>query len=54
MRAVRKTDYWIALPVGAPIAGGVSGDTLAELCEEVEAVKHFILDVFPEAVVTYL
>jgi hypothetical protein len=31
MRAVRKTDYWIALPVDAPIVGGVSGDTFAEL-----------------------
>ncbi|MEU3166929.1 hypothetical protein [Streptosporangium sp. NPDC006930] len=55
-KAVRKTDYWIALPVDAPIEGGVSGDTLVELYEEVEAAKHFILDVPPEAeiVVTYL
>ncbi|MEU9831979.1 hypothetical protein AB0D67_10625 [Streptosporangium sp. NPDC048047] len=56
MRAVRKSDYWIALPVDAPIRGGVSGDTLAELYEEVEAAKHFILDAPAEAeiVVTYL
>ncbi|MFF3440303.1 hypothetical protein [Streptosporangium sp. NPDC002721] len=56
MKAVRKTDYWIALPMDAPIQGGVSGDTLAELYEEVEAAKHFILDAPAEAeiVVTYL
>ncbi|MFI6507077.1 hypothetical protein ACIBCT_05690 [Streptosporangium sp. NPDC050855] len=47
MKAVRKTDYWIALPVDAPIAGGVSGDTLTELYEEVEAAKHFILGASP-------
>jgi hypothetical protein len=35
------TDVWVALAVGAP--GSVSGDTLAELREEAEAVKHFLL-----------
>ncbi|MEO3813655.1 hypothetical protein ABGB17_32060 [Sphaerisporangium sp. B11E5] len=35
------TDVWVALPEGAP--GSVSGDTLAELLEEAEAVKHFVL-----------
>ncbi|MFC0862553.1 hypothetical protein ACFHYQ_09625 [Sphaerimonospora cavernae] len=35
---------WGADPIDAPIAGGISGETLAELREEVEAVKHFILD----------
>ncbi|MER5644370.1 hypothetical protein [Streptosporangium sp. NPDC002524] len=56
MKAVRKTDYWIALPTNAPIRGGVSGDTLAELYEEVEAAKHFILDAPAETeiIVTYL
>ncbi|GAA4597069.1 hypothetical protein GCM10023194_70890 [Planotetraspora phitsanulokensis] len=38
------TVVWGADPIDAPIAGGVSGETLAELREEVEAVKHFILD----------
>lgn len=32
---------WVALAVGAP--GSVSGESLAELVEEVEAVKHFCL-----------
>ncbi|MER5323484.1 hypothetical protein [Streptosporangium roseum] len=56
MRAIRKADYWIALPVDAPIAGGVSGDTLPELYEEVEAAKHFILDAPSDAeiIVAYL
>jgi hypothetical protein len=45
IRAVRKDGYWIALPVGVTGSpGGVSGDTLSELFEEVEAFKHFILD----------
>ncbi|GIH73505.1 hypothetical protein [Sphaerimonospora thailandensis] len=35
---------WGADPIDAPIAGGVSGETLAELQDEVEAIKHFILD----------
>ncbi|GIH28969.1 hypothetical protein Aph01nite_72790 [Acrocarpospora phusangensis] len=35
---------WGADPIDTPVAGGVSGRTLAELCDEVEAVKHFILD----------
>ncbi|MEV4184693.1 hypothetical protein ACWDOR_44260 [Streptosporangium canum] len=34
-------DVWVALAVGAP--GSVSGESLAELVEEVEAVKHFCL-----------
>jgi hypothetical protein len=42
-QAIRKNGYWIALFDGYP-SGGVSGDTLAELHQEVEAVKHFILD----------
>ncbi|MEU0480619.1 hypothetical protein ABZ260_15700 [Streptosporangium sp. NPDC006013] len=48
MKAVRKTGYWVALPVDAPIKGGVSAGTLAELYEEVEAAKHFILGAPPE------
>ena len=40
-RAIRKNGYWIALFDGCP-SGGVSGDTPAELREEVEAAKHFI------------
>jgi hypothetical protein len=43
------TIVWGADPIDAPIVGGVSGETLAELREEVEAVKHFILDL-PEDV----
>ena len=43
------TVVWGADPIDAPVAGGVSGETLAELREEVEAVKHFILDL-PEDV----
>ncbi|MEO3799091.1 hypothetical protein [Nonomuraea sp. B1E8] len=42
-QAIRKDGYWIALFEGHP-SGGVSGDTLAELHQEVEAVKHFVLD----------
>ncbi|WP_327043618.1 hypothetical protein OG320_17640 [Microbispora sp. NBC_01189] len=38
------TVVWGADPIDAPIVGGVSGETLAELREEVDAVKHFILD----------
>jgi hypothetical protein len=37
-------DVWHASPVDAPIRSGVNGETLSELFEEVEAVKHFILD----------
>ncbi|MEV5409405.1 hypothetical protein AB0K60_11300 [Thermopolyspora sp. NPDC052614] len=36
-------DVWHASPVDAPIRSGVNGETLSELFEEVEAVKHFIL-----------
>jgi hypothetical protein len=43
------TIVWGADPIDAPIVGGVSGETLAELRDEVEAVKHFILDL-PEDV----
>ncbi|WP_327584187.1 hypothetical protein OHA25_51680 [Nonomuraea sp. NBC_00507] len=49
-RAIRKDGYWIALFEGYP-SGGVAGDTLAELHEEVDAVKHFVLDVPAEAVI---
>ncbi|MEU8192661.1 hypothetical protein AB0C10_02630 [Microbispora amethystogenes] len=38
------TVVWGADPIDAPMVGGVSGETLAELREEVDAVKHFILD----------
>jgi hypothetical protein len=38
-------DVWHASPVNAPIRSGVNGETLSELFEEVEAVKHFILGV---------
>ena len=34
-------DVWVALAVDAP--GSVAGATLAELREEIEAVKHFCL-----------
>jgi hypothetical protein len=44
---IKKDGYWIALPVGAP--GSMSGDTLPELFNEVEAFKHFCLDLPPEA-----
>lgn len=50
-RAIRKDGYWIALFEGYP-TGGVSGDNLAELHEEVEAVKHFVLDLSPDTPVT--
>ena len=40
-----KITVWGADPVDAPIPTGVTGRTLAELFEEVEAVKHFILAV---------
>ncbi|MET8157316.1 hypothetical protein ABZT47_13145 [Sphaerisporangium sp. NPDC005289] len=43
------TTVWGADPVDGSIRSGVSGRTLAELFEEVEAVKHFVLDV-PEDV----
>ncbi|MEV6986646.1 hypothetical protein AB0M95_36060 [Sphaerisporangium sp. NPDC051017] len=39
-----KIVVWGADPTDAPIRSGVSARTLAELFEEVEAVKHFILD----------
>ncbi|MEV6987445.1 hypothetical protein AB0M95_40165 [Sphaerisporangium sp. NPDC051017] len=39
-----KIVVWGADPTAAPIRSGVSARTLAELFEEVEAVKHFILD----------
>jgi hypothetical protein len=39
-----KITVWGADPVDAPIPTGVTGRTLAELFEEIEAVKHFILD----------
>lgn len=40
-----NTTVWGADPIDAPIATGVTGPTLAELFDEVEAVKHFILGV---------
>lgn len=50
-RVIRKDGYWIALFEGYP-SGGVSGDSLDELREEVEAVKHFVLDLAPDVSVT--
>ncbi|MEV7964887.1 hypothetical protein AB0O34_02770 [Sphaerisporangium sp. NPDC088356] len=44
-----KIVVWGADPLDAPIRSGVTGRTLAELFEEVEAVKHFVLDL-PEDV----
>lgn len=45
------TDVWVALPEGAP--GSVSGDTLAELFDEAEAIKHFVLGL-PKDVPVYV
>ena len=46
MRVIREADHWVALVEGiADFQGGVTGDTIEELHEEVEAVKHFALDV---------
>jgi predicted RNase H-like HicB family nuclease len=46
MRIINKGGYWIALAEDVPdFHGGVAGDTLAELHEEIEAVKHFAVGV---------
>lgn len=44
------TDVWVGLPIDAP--GSVSGDTLTELFEEVEAIKHFVLGLPKDTPVT--
>lgn len=41
----RDVEVWYARPVDAPIRSGVSAETLTELREAVDGVKHFILDV---------
>ena len=46
MKVAPEADHWVALVQGVPgFRGGVTGDTLAELYAEVEAVKHFALNV---------
>ncbi|RCG30170.1 hypothetical protein DQ384_15545 [Sphaerisporangium album] len=47
-----KMVVWGADPIDAPIRSGVSARTLAELFEEVEAIKHFILDLPAEVPVS--
>jgi hypothetical protein len=44
-------EVWYAGPVDAPIRSGVSAETLAELREAVEAVKHFVLGLPKDAAV---
>jgi hypothetical protein len=43
---------WSAVPVGVAAGGGVSGESLAELFAEVEAIKHFCLDLPVDTPVT--
>jgi len=46
VKVIKKDGYWVGLNLNAP--GGVEGDTLAELRAEIDAVKHFCLDLPPE------
>jgi hypothetical protein len=57
MRVVPDGDCWSALAVDVPgFAGGVTTDTLQELHAEVDAIKHFVLDVpkSAEVIVAYI
>ncbi|MFC7386174.1 hypothetical protein [Sphaerisporangium rhizosphaerae] len=44
-------EVWYAGPVDAPIRSGVSAETLAELRDAVEAIKHFVLGLAEEVAV---
>jgi hypothetical protein len=41
VRVLKKDGYWVGLPIDAP--GSMTGDTLTDLFEDVEAAKHFCL-----------
>ncbi|WP_062430252.1 hypothetical protein [Herbidospora daliensis] len=47
----RDIEVWYARPVDAPIRSGVSAETLTELRDAVNGVKHFILDVSADTAV---
>lgn len=49
MKVINKGDHWIAVVEDVPdFHGGVAGGSLVELYAEVEAIKHFALNVPPE------
>lgn len=46
MRIRPEADYWVAIVEDVPdFHGGVTGDTLSELYEEIDVLKHFALNV---------
>jgi hypothetical protein len=46
MRIEPEESHWVAVVEDVPgFRGAVTGDTLPELYEEIDAVKHFVLDV---------
>jgi len=46
MKVVPEDGHWVALVQDVPdFRGGVTGDSLVELHEEAEAIKHFALNV---------
>jgi hypothetical protein len=46
MRVIPEDGHWVALVEDVPdFRGGVTGDSIVELHEEAEAIKHFALNV---------
>jgi hypothetical protein len=46
MRVIPEDGHWVAVAQDVPdFRGGVTGDSLVELHEEAEAIKHFALNV---------